>query len=217
MSMDDNFFDDVQELPQESTGAAMVRAVNERRCHEESLSQLEEQVKAEKAEISRLDMQEMPKLLKEMGSSLWRHPTEPIQVELVSAVDATQPKEMERRIALFDSLDEIGIYEIIGQEFTITFTPGDRNATVMKYLLGLTQEVVEGEIQLSNHELELIHQFREDLGIQTLPAEEKVGVHPARLKKWLLEKIDAGFGNIIEAAGIWHGKKAKISETKKRK
>lgn len=217
--MEDNFFDDIQELPQGSTGDAMVRAVNKRRIHEENLAKLEEELKAEKEEINRLDLEEMPKLLKEMGSSVWRHPEEPIQVELVASVDAKQPKEMDKRVQMFQALDEIGVYEIVGQEFTLVFSPGDRKAIILRAVLGLAEDPLEDQqdVKLSNYEWELIHRFRKELKIEELPAEEKVGIHPSTFRSWLTKKIDAGFGNIVEAAGIWHGKKAKISAVKGKK
>ena len=186
---------------------------------EEQLAMLTEQVDGLNAKIGKIRTVTVPDLLKEMGTEIWRDPDTGIAIELELAVNAALPKDQEKRNAMLDALRPIGVEEIMAEEFTVTFSPNDRRAHIVRALLGLSPAPVleddKPDERLTNHEIAMIEDLRLALQIQELPAEEKLGVHAARLKAWLKERIEKGFGKTVSDAGIWYGKHAKIVKPKK--
>lgn len=172
--------------------------------------------------ISKNKSDVLPSLLQEFGSEIWRDPDTGLTVELETAVNSSLPKDQNKRNAILDALRPLGIEQIMAEEFNIIFAPGDKRVHAIRAILGLEPQdaVIEGQEdapRLTNHQMDLIHQLRESLELENLPAEEKLGVHPSRLKSWLKRQIDGGNGPAVSEAGIWHGKHAKIIKPKEAK
>jgi len=206
-----------------NTTQKIVETFNSVRDSEEKIEQVKAVLEGLEAVVNKAKTVTFPALLQELGTEIWRDPVSGIAVELVTAVNSKLPKEIAKRNAVLDALRPIGVEEIMAEEFTVTFSPNDRRAHIVRALLGLTPPPVleddEPDQRLTNLENELICNLRDELGLsQTdLPAEEKLGVHAARLGAWLREKIAKGFGSAISDAGIWHGKHAKLVVPKEKK
>ena len=224
---DDNFFGD--DLPETSDTASTTQRVietfKELMAAEEELEQTDEILKGLKAKVGKIKTETFPTLLNEMGTEIWRDPETGVTVELVTSVDASLPKDREKRNEVLNALRPIGIEEILGEEFNIVFIPNDKRASVMRRLLGIPEpilNVVEDEEEpevpkLSNLEIFYIEEFIERLELSNMPAEEKLGVHPSRLSAWLKRRIEDGKGTEIRDAGIWHGKSATVQKPKAEK
>lgn len=223
---DDNFFGD--DLPETSdttsTTQRVIETFKELMAAEEELEQTDEILKGLKAKVGKIKTETFPNLLNEMGTEIWRDPDTGITVELVTSVDASLPKDREKRNEVLNALRPIGIEEILGEEFNLVFIPNDKRASIVRRLFGIPEpilDVVEGEDdaapKLSNYEAALIDEFRVTMDLGQMPAEEKLGVHPSRLAAWLKRRIDDGKGTEIRDAGIWHGKSAKVQKPKAEK
>lgn len=218
MSEDDEFFGNIDtDGAQNDNTARVIQAFNETVEAEEKVAELEALLEGQKAIVTKNKNQVLPDLLREMGTSLWRDPESGVTVELETAVNATLPKDQNRRNEILDALRPIGIEEILAEEFTVTFSPNDKRAMAVRALLGLPpinmDLIDDGEDQtsrLTNEQVAMIEDLRASLGLGELPATEKLGCHPSRLKAWLKEQINAGHGTEILDAGIWHGKAAKF-------
>lgn len=223
MINEDDFFEEgLQVNSDNSNTQEVVRVFNEWKDKQEKLEALAIEVEALSSDISKIKSETMPDLLREMGTELWRDPESGLTVELETAVNSKLPKNQEKRNEIFDALRPIGIEEILAEEFNVTFSPNDKRAAVVRELLGLTpqDDVLEEEgeaLVWTNYQKELLDKVHEEFGLNDLPAEEKLGAHPSRLASWLKKKIVAGDGETIKAAGIWHGKHAKMTAPKKGK
>jgi len=214
---EDEFF--AEELSTDSgnnTTQKIVETFKEVRSAEAEILQLGALLEGLTGIVSKAKTVTFPALLQELGTEIWRDPETGIAVELVTAVNSSLPKDIGKRNAVLDALRPIGVEEIMAEEFTVTFSPNDRRAHIVRALLGLNPPpVLEDEEpggRLTNLETEMIWTLRNELGLteSDLPAEEKLGVHASRLGAWLREKIAKGFGSAITDAGIWHGKHAKL-------
>lgn len=222
---DDDFFDSVAtDGIQNDNTAKILRTFNETLEAEEKVAELEAMLEDQKSKITKNKNQVLPDLLNEMGTSLWRDPVSGITVELETAVNSTLPKDQNRRNEILDALRPIGIEEILAEEFLVTFSPNDQRAMVLRAILGLPElnpdvldDGTETEGRLTNRQLSLIADLREELNLGQLPAVEKLGCHPSRLKSWLKEQIENGQGTAIQDAGIWHGKAAKFVKPRAKK
>lgn len=223
----DNFFGD--DLPETTdapnTTVRMIKTFKELMAAQEELDQLSEVVKGLGSKISKIKTETFPDILREMGTEIWRDPESGITVTLETAVNSSLPKDQDKRNEVLDALRLIGINEILGEEYNVTFIPNDRRSAILRRLLGIQEIVrdvveVEGEQpvpRLSNEEAAAIEDFRAKFELGAMPAEEKLGVHPSRLASWLKKKIADGFGTQITDAGIWHGKAAKVEKPKEKK
>lgn len=221
---EDDFFDDSLKTDSSNTTTQqIVETFKAVRTAEASIEEVSAVLEGLRGTVSKALNATFPALLQELGTEIWRDPETGIAVELVTAVNSSLPKDVVKRNAILDALRPIGVEQIMAEEFTVTFSPNDRRAHIVRALLGLdSPPVLEDEEpggRLTNLETELIWNLRNELGLtQTdLPAEEKLGVHAARLGAWLKEKISKGFGKAITDAGIWHGKHAKLVEPKSKK
>lgn len=218
---DDEFFgDDVEAKP---LNPAQFRdqlqaMADEWSKHEEEVKVLEEMLETHKTAINRLKLDQIPQLMREAGTTVWKDDRTGNTIELETSVSSTLPKDIEKRNELLRKMIPIGIAEIVGEEMNMTFIPQDPRVPAMQRLLGLNEvdnfiedEKTEKAPELTNYQVELIDNLREELGWnkENLPVDVKLGVHHSRLKAWLKRKIDAGFGAQISEAGIWHGKQAK--------
>ena len=219
MQDDDNFFgDDLPETTDSgSTAAQVVKTFKELMAAEEQLAQVEEVQKNLSTTINKIKTDTFPELLRTMGTEVWRDPETGIAIELETSVNAKLPQDRERRNEVLNALRPIGIEEILGEEFNVTFIPNDRRAPFLRRFLGLPDpiiDVVEDENspapRLTNEQIDAIERLREAFELGTMPAEEKLGVHPSRLASWLRKRVDEGKGKEISDAGIWHGKIAKV-------
>lgn len=224
MNDDENFFgDDLPETSDDSTASRIGRHFKELMEAEEEQSKLEELSKNVSATIGKLKSETLPEILREMGTEIWRDPETGIAIELVTSVNSKLPQDRERRNEIFNALRPIGIEEILGEEYNVSFIPNDRRSAILRRFLGLPEPVVdvvedEGSSSapiLTNEEVNAIEELREKLSLGAMPAEEKLGVHPSRLSSWLKKKIDGGEGERIRDAGIWHGKVANVNRGKK--
>ena len=227
MQDNDNFFGD--DLPEttdsESNTTKVIATFKELMTFQEEFDQTAEVLEGLKSKISKIKTETFPELLREMGTEIWRDPETGITVELETAVNSSLPKGREKRNEILNALRPIGIEEILGEEFNITFIPNDKRAVVLRRLVGIPEPVtdlIEDEnappvIKLTNEQIDAIERFREVFELGQMPAEEKLGVHPSRLGAWLKRKIDGGQGTEISAAGIWHGKSAKVNKPKAKK
>lgn len=217
---DDDFFsDDVGSTSTNENTRAMIKAFKDLREAEKAAAMLSAQLEGEAAVVSKLKTDTIPEILKEMGTELWRDPETGILVELVTAVNSSLPKDVDKRNAILDALRPLGIEQIMAEEFTIQFSPNDKRAHAIRAIIGLENpgSIFEDEAdvpRLTNEQMDLVQRLRESLDLNDLPASEKLGVHPARLKSWLTELIGKGHGETIRDAGIWHGKHAKVTEPK---
>lgn len=225
---DDNFFGD--DLPEttdsESNTAKVIATFKELMTTQEEFDQTSEVVEGLKAKISKIKSETFPELLREMGTEIWRDPDTGITVELETAVNSSLPKDREKRNAVLNALRPLGVEEILGEEFNVTFIPNDFRAVVLRRLLGLPEPVEEVNLleeedeaappapKLTNAQIDAIESLREAFNFGEMPAEEKLGVHPSRLAAWLKRKINDGKGSEILDAGIWHGKAAKVNKPK---
>lgn len=220
----DDFFD--EELTIQGDNATTVKVVatfNEWTKKDARISELEVELKALNSEVNKIKSDTMPSLLAEMGTELWRDPETGLTVELETSVNSTLPKDVNKRNEIFDALRDIGINEILAEEYNIQFKPNDKRTVAVRELLGLTpqDDVVDDESddpeeagRLTNHQMHLIQQLKKELELEALPATEKLGAHPSTLKSWLKKRIIAGHGQKITDAGIWHGKSAKVTKPK---
>lgn len=227
---DDNFFgDDLPEtMDAESNTAKVIATFKELMAATEEFEQVTSVAEGLKAKIGKIKSETFPELLREMGTEIWRDPETGLTVELETAVNSTLPKDREKRNEVLNALRPIGVEEILGEEFNVTFIPNDLRAVVLRRLLGLPEPVTNFDVvedtedteapvdqpKLSNAQVAAIEDFRQAFGLDAMPAEEKLGVHPSRLAAWLKRQINAGFGSQILEAGIWHGKAAKIVKPK---
>lgn len=219
----DDFFDGEPEASSNNQNTAEVlKAFNELREAESNAEVLAAQLEGEHKTINALKTQKLPELLKEMGTELWRDPETGITVELETAVNASLPKDIEKRNELLEALRPVGIEQIMAEEFIVNFMPNDSRSHAIRAILGLDPQTSvleddEEDHRLTNSQMELVHRVREELELGALPAGEKLGCHPATLKKFLKEllaKGDAEITQAIDDAGIWHGKHAKIKKPK---
>lgn len=223
---DDFFGDDLPETTDtESNTAKVISTFKELMSSQEEYDQTAEVLDGLKSKINKIKTETFPELLREMGTEIWRDPETGITIELETSVNASLPKDRERRNEILNALRPIGIEEILGEEFSLVFIPKDKRVPALRRLLGLPEPVVdhslieeEGdapqEIKLTNEQIDAIERFREAFEFGSMPAEEKLGVHPSRLAAWLKRQIDAGMGTEIRDAGIWHGKSAKVNKPK---
>lgn len=186
---------------------------------EEEIEILKAQTETQTAIVNKQKSDTLPALLKEFGSEIWRDPETGIAIELETAVNSKLPKDVAKRNETLDALRPIGIEEILGEEFNVTFIPNDRRSKILRALLGLEveDEVVDDgaeDTRLTNEERDAVERLREVGKFSDMPASEKLGVHPSRLKSWLTKRIAAGKGQEVTDAGIWHGKRAKIVRPK---
>ena len=220
---DDFFNPELQTDSGNDNTRRVIECFNKWQRLQEVADNLKNELEAANAEINKIRTETMPTLLAEMGTELWRDPETGLTVELETAVNSSLPKDQEKRNAVLDALRPIGIEEILAEEFNITFTPNDKRAYFIREILGLSQDdalledAPEEAPRLTNRQRALIEDLRKELELTDLPAEEKLGVHPSRLKAWLKRRIEAGKGKEILDAGIWHGKHAKVVTPKKGK
>lgn len=226
MDNDDFFGEDLPETTDaESNTAKVVATFKELMAATEEYEQVTEVAEGLKAKISKIKSETFPELLREMGTEIWRDPETGLTIELETAVNSTLPKDREKRNEVLNALRPIGIEEILGEEFNVTFIPNDFRAVVLRRILGLPEPVTNFDVvedteapvdqpKLTNAQVAAIEDFRQAFGLEAMPAEEKLGVHPSRLAAWLKRQIAAGFGSQILDAGIWHGKAAKIVKPK---
>lgn len=225
MTDDDFFAEALDQIPQTNNNTAeVIRVFKETMETKQQIEELSAVLEGLNKTLSKNLTKVLPELLNEMGTEIWRDPDTGVTVELELAVNSTLPKEVNKSNAILDALRPLGIEEIMAEEFNVTFSPNDQRAVAVREILGLTQpqDLLDEEgaplhPRLSNQQMDLIQQLRESLGLLNLPAEEKLGVHAARLKKWLKERIEQGKGQEISDAGIWHGKHAKLNEKKAKK
>lgn len=224
MPDNDDFFDpDLDSKVTNDNTAEVIAAFKALVKAEENAAILKAQLEGETATASKIKTATLPDLLKEMGTELWRDPETGITVELETAVNSSLPKDVERRNEILDALRPIGIEQIMAEEFTVSFAPNDKRAHAIRAILGLepqTSVLEDGDSEdyrLSNEQMDLVQRLRETFEFEGLPAEEKLGVHPSRLKSWLKTMIGKGYGNDIKEAGIWHGKHAKLTNPKGKK
>lgn len=226
MQDDDNFFGD--DLPEttdnESNTKKVIEIFKELMAAQEELEQVTSVAEGLSSKIGKIKTETFPELLRTMGTEIWRDPETGITVELETSVNASLPKDREKRNEVLNALRPIGIEEILGEEFSVVFIPNDRRAMILRKLLGLPDPVVdvledeEPKVKgLTNEEIYAIEGFRQNFELNTMPAEEKLGVHPSRLSAWLKKQIDAGHGTEIRYAGIWHGKVAKVKKPSEKK
>ena len=225
---DDNFFGD--DLPEttdaESNTKKVIETFKELMTAQEEFEQVSEVAEGLKSKISKIKSETFPELLSEMGTEIWRDPETGITVELKTSVNASLPKDREKRNEILNALRPLGIEEILGEEFNLVFIPNDKRTPILRRLLGLpepVEDLLDDEDQampaqrLTNEQIDAIERFREAIELGDMPAEEKLGVHPSRLAAWLKRKIDAGSGSEILSAGIWHGKVADVNKPKAKK
>lgn len=224
---DDNFFgDDLPETSDNSNTERVIAAFRELLKSQEELDQLTELAEGLSSKINKIKSDTLPELLREMGTEIWRDPETGLTVELVTSVNASLPKDREKRNDILNALRPLGIEEILGEEFNVTFIPNDQRSPVLRRLLGIPEpqlDVLEDEgaaqaaPRLTNAQVAAIEDFRAAFELGSMPAEEKLGCHPSRLSAWLKRKIEGGDGEAIREAGIWHGKSAKINKPSKGK
>lgn len=225
---DDNFFG--EDLPEtmdtESNTKKVIETFKELMTAQEEFEQVSEVAEGLKSKISKIKSETFPELLREMGTEIWRDPETGITVELKTSVNASLPKDREKRNEILNALRPLGIEEILGEEFNLVFIPNDKRTPILRRLLGIpepVEDLLDDEDQampaqrLTNEQIDAIERFREAFELGDMPAEEKLGVHPSRLAAWLKRKIDAGSGTEIREAGIWHGKVADINKPKAKK
>lgn len=228
--MNDDFF--AGDLPEttdtEGNTKKVIETFKELMQAQEEFDQTTEIAEGLKSKISKIKGETFPNLLREMGTEIWRDPETGITVELETSVNASLPKDRERRNEVLNALRPIGIEEILGEEFSVVFIPNDIRAAVLRRTLGLPDPVVDHSLleddneadlapKLTNAQVDAIESFREAFGLSDMPAEEKLGVHPSRLAAWLKRQINLGKGTEILDAGIWHGKTAKVVKPKAKK
>jgi hypothetical protein len=220
---DDDFFDpEVDAVSSNDNTAEVIRTFKQLMEAEGNASELKAQLEGENAIITKIKSATLPDLLKEMGTEIWRDPETGITVELEVAVNSSLPKDLQKRNDMLDALRPLGIEQIMAEEFIVNFSPNDKRAHAIRAILGLEQQTTifdedEEDHRLTNEQMDLVQRLRETLELQQLPATEKLGVHPARLKSWLKELIGKGKGNDITEAGIWHGKFAAVKQPKGKK
>ena len=191
---------------------------------EAEIEVLIEATKEKGKEVNRIKTDEIPQLMRAAGTSVWVDDQTGRKIELETSVNASLPKDLDKRNEMLNALRPIGINEIVGEEYNLTFLPDDSRTEALRMLLGIKDEeqVIEDAApppsKLTNSQIDAIQQVREMLGWdkQDMPVESKLGVHPSRLKAWLKRKIDAGHGQQVTDAGIWFGKVAKKTESKKK-
>lgn len=220
---DDDFFGDaIEDTSTNDNTSEVIKAFNELREAESNAEVLAAQLEGENKAIRELKTKTLPDLLKEMGTELWKDPETGIIVELETAVNASLPKDIEKRNEMLEALRPVGIEQIMAEEFIVNFMPNDKRSHAIRAILGLDPQTSvleddEEDHRLTNSQLDLVHTVREELELGALPAGEKLGCHPATLKKFLREllaKGDAEITQAIDDAGIWHGKHAKIKKPK---
>lgn len=223
---DDFFGDDLPEtMDAESNTAKVIATFKELMAAQEEFDQVSELAEGLKSKISKIKSETFPELLREMGTEIWRDPETGITVELETSVNSTLPKDREKRNAVLNALRPIGIEEILGEEFNVTFIPNDLRAAALRRFLGLPEPVTDFSVvededdappapKLTNEQIDAIERAREILALGEMPAEEKLGVHPSRLASWLKRQINDGKGVEVTEAGIWHGKAAKVNKPK---
>ncbi len=221
-SLADEFFDDeLNGIDTEGVGKRVADIFRETLKAQENAEMLKAQLETEESVINTHKNKTLPDLLALLGTDIWRDPVTGLTVELKTAVNSTLPKDQDKRNALLENLRPLGVEQIMAEEFTILFSPNDVRAHAIRAILGLQeQQVLEDaptDTRLTNSQHELIHQLRVELGLETLPASEKLGVNGNTFKAWLKRLIDGGKGKEISEAGIWHGKFAEIEKPKKGK
>lgn len=216
---EDDFFEpELTAGTSETTSKQIIETFNELVRAEQEAEEVSAVLEGLTSKISKIKQVTLPDLLKEMGTEIWRDPETGIAVELELSVNSSLPKDHEKRNAVLDALRPLGVEEIMVEEFTVTFSPNDKRAHAVRALLGLNPPQVlddeEDDNRLTNYQTAMIQGLRVELGLMDLPADEKLGAHAARLKSWLKEKIEKGFGKAISDAGIWYGKQAKLVRPK---
>lgn len=228
---EDDFFDEaLADASAPDTTARVLQAFKEMMAAEEAIETLTALMEEHTKVVAKHKSSTLPELLKEMGTEIWRDPETGITVELETSVNASLPKDVDKRNIMLDALRPIGIEQILAEEFTVVFAPNDLRSLMIREILGLEQptmidddhekapdEASKPVMRLTNEQTALIHDLRYALQLGTLPAEEKLGVHASRLKSWLKTMIDKGYGKTITDAGIWHGKYAKVVKPKETK
>jgi hypothetical protein len=218
MTDDEEFFGSIEMPQDDAPSARLVAAFHELQSANAQVNELSALLDGAKSKVNELASKNIPELMRDMGTDIWRDPETGRALELVTAINSAMPKDQEKRNGIYDALRPIGIEEVLAEEFVIVFSPGDHRSAIVRRLLGLGEkhQLMEGDQDvpgLSNYETEIIDNARRELKLdQPLPTSEKLGVHPSRFKSWLKEKIERGFGTVITEAGIWHGKIAKIIE-----
>lgn len=222
---EEEFWDDLGSKDENKVDNArqVLKHLEEWRSLEAELEVLNDAVSENKKRTSKIQNDILPALLNEMGTEVWKDPESGIEINLATSVNSSLPKDEEKRNGILADLRPIGIDEILGAEYTANFLPSDKRKEAVELLFGLDPQtaILEEDINepsaLSNEQVSAIHDLRKILGWEeaSLPVSAKLGVHPSRLKSWLLKKIDAGYGNEVKAAGIWHGKRANKKEPKK--
>jgi hypothetical protein len=219
------FGDDLPETTDNNNTARVISTFKELMEAQEQFDQVTELAEGLKAKIGKIKTDTFPDLLREMGTEIWRDPETGITVELETSVNASLPKDREKRNEILHALRPLGIDEILGEEFNVTFIPNDVRSPVLRRLLGIpepVEELIEDDSaptaspKLTNMQIDAIEQFREAFALGEMPAEEKLGVHASRLGAWLRKKINDGKGAEVTAAGIWHGKKAEVKKPKQK-
>lgn len=231
----DDFFDEgLGNVNSPDLVKAIEREFKELIANEDQIAELETLMSACKAVVSEIKRKKLPDLLKEFGSEIWRDPDSGIAIELETAVNSTLPKDQEKRNEIYDALRPIGIEEVLVEELNTKFIPGDRRVLVLREFLGLPeviQDLIDDESDdadqpgdqedavqpLTPQEKDILRQARIACGVDNegFPTDEKLGVHAARFKSWLKKRIEAGQGQEVLDAGIWHGKQAKVVRPKK--
>lgn len=138
---------------------------------------------------SELRSKHLPALMIEQGTDVWRDPATGYGVQLEHAVNASLPRDPDKRTEILDHLKPLGVDEITNDTLEFRFMKGDNRPALLQ---GYAEE-------------------------HDLPYTRMVGVHSTRFKSWLKEKIEQGMGAEITEAGIWHGKAARLVKPRKGK
>lgn len=240
---DDAFFEAAAEAAAEegkSSASEVARLSAEAMKIQQEISVLEDELSGKKGSLNKILTGDLPAAMEEAGTDYWRDPETGTVIELETAVNSALPKDQDKRNAMFAALRPLGVDDILAQEFNVLLAPDHRDLQKIRALFFPGESKVEPEIA------QRIAELRDLTGLTSIPAEEKLGVHPARLKSWLKEMINSNppadetadesvieqddpidpnaveppkrtATDVIRDAGIWFGRQAKIKPPRKGK
>lgn len=182
--MDTTAFDVPQEQSEQQL-AILDRALVEATALEQSVAQMEEDLKAAKAALNALKTGKIPDLMVEMGMSelVW----DGWKVKVGDFVSGSLPKEETSRAAAIAWLEQHEAGDLIKTEVSLSFGREDREAAV-----------------------ELAQQLEADGYAPTVES----GVHAQTLASFARERLASGEPIDLEVLGLKTGKVAKIAKMK---
>ena len=168
------------------TVAEIARAIRDK---QDTISDLEEKLKAEKKSLLKLSDEDLPAILDELGLQSFKL-DDGAEVTVKSTYGASI--RVEDREAAYEWLREHEHDDIIKNTVSVSFGRGeDEKAKQFK---------------------ELVEAQKSDVGYQLYTADQKTEIHPSTLRAFIKERVETGEEFPMHLFGAWVGRRAEIKK-----